>query len=81
MAIDDGIGGCCRVCGTYHLSTDTTVCTGCLVLAMTKALRESRTISGALIILRDELLKGVDADSLYADSDAVDAWEHIVSKL
>jgi len=80
MSIDDGMGGCCRVCGTYHLDTESTICAECLVEAIAKA-SKTTSVKEALRLIKNELLQDMNVDCLYGSMDSVKAWKKIVSKI
>ena len=59
MSLDDGYGGECRVCYAYHLGTDDTVCTECIIDSLFEAINQLTKID-ALKIIKENLLKGIN---------------------
>lgn len=68
MSIDDGMGGECRVCGGYHLDTDSTICMECLLEALISAERESSSNQDILAIIFNKLCGNLDKGTLYDDA-------------
>jgi len=56
MSIDDGMGGECRVCYTYHLDCENTICTDCLLEALNEATKQN-DVKSAIKVIKDKLLK------------------------